>query len=252
MPSLSDLLLPRTCPCGNPVGPVCRRCAAGLDGQARVVRPYPAPAGLPICTAAAPYAGAARRLLIAYKERGRRDLIGALALALARAVLALPCAGAGAGARKVSAAPDLPFRGLVLVPVPASRAARRTRGFDHVAALVRRAVGCLRDGWGVEARWKPLLEPARPVADQAGLTAGDRATNVSGALRVCCGYRRTSGSAGLVVVVDDVLTSGATVAEAARALCAAGIRPAGAAVIATVVRREVPGLPALSPTVDTG
>ena len=91
MPSLSDLLLPRTCPCGAPAGPVCAPCAASLSAGASVVRPYPAPPGLPICAAGAPYAGAVRRLLIAYKERGRRDLTGALALALARAILALPC-----------------------------------------------------------------------------------------------------------------------------------------------------------------
>ncbi len=244
---LSDLLLPRPCPCGDLAGPVCPSCTAHLCGPARLVRPYPAPAGLPVCAAAAPYGGVVRRLLIAYKERGRRDLSALLGLALARAVLALPCAGQGMTAGRGS-----PERGLLLVAIPASHAARRTRGMDHLAALVRTAAAELRSRFGVHARWQGVLEPARPVADQAGLTARARAENVSGAMRVRRGWRPRAESSEWLVVVDDVLTSGATVAEAARALRAAGMRSAGAAVVATVVRRDAPGLPALSPTVDTG
>jgi predicted amidophosphoribosyltransferase len=82
---------------------------------------------------------------------------------------------------------------------------------------------------GVEAR--RLLAPARAVADQAGLTTRERAANLAGALRA-------TGVAGLpVVVVDDVMTTGATLVEAARALAAGGHPVAGAAVVAATRRR---------------
>jgi predicted amidophosphoribosyltransferase len=71
----------------------------------------------------------------------------------------------------------------------------------------------------------------RRVADQAGLTAADRATNLSGALRVRQDLRGLR-----VVVVDDVITTGATLAEAARALRAAGAEVPAAAVIAATER----------------
>jgi predicted amidophosphoribosyltransferase len=242
MRTLADLLLPHPCPCGNPSGPICAACDRLLTGGARLVRPYPAPRGLPVCAAAASYGGAVRRLLIAYKERGRRDLTGGLALALARAVLALPIVVAAA--RSASA-------GLLLVPVPASRAAFRTRGVDHIVALACRCAAELQGCLGYPVSWDPLLEPTRRVADQAGLRAAERSGNVAGALRVRRGYGRAAARAAkTLVVVDDVLTSGATLAEAARALRAAGVRPAGAAVVATVVRRDPLGRPALSPWVD--
>jgi predicted amidophosphoribosyltransferase len=219
---------------------VCGECRRRLDGTAaRVVRPYPAPAGLPMCAAAAPYGGAVRRLLIAYKERGRRDLARVLARGLAYAILALP---------QVHHAARSSSRGVLLVPVPASRAAFRVRGVDHIAALVALTVRQLRQVSLGAVSWGALLEPTRWVADQAGLSAPARAVNVAGSLQVRerSGHRLARG-APLVVVIDDVLTSGATLAEAARALRAHGMNPSGAAVVAAVVRREEPAGPPLSP-----
>ena len=76
-----------------------------------------------------------------------------------------------------------------------------------------------------------LLVPARAVADQSGLTTGQRARNLSGALRGV----GVPGSP--VVVVDDVMTTGATLVEAARALSAQGHLVVGAAVVAATRRR---------------
>jgi predicted amidophosphoribosyltransferase len=92
---------------------------------------------------------------------------------------------------------------------------------------------------GVAAR--PLLAPTRSVADQAGLDTSGRARNLAGALaaRRCADGLR-------VVVVDDVVTTGATLAEATRALRAAGAEVLGAAVVAATVRRR-PGRRAAPP-----
>lgn len=241
MGALLDLLLPSPCPCGAAAGPVCITCRKHLTGaSARLVRPYPAPAGLPRCAAAARYEGPVRRLLIAYKERGRRDVRHVLARALVAALLALPDLAAELGSTA---------RPVLLVPVPASREGFRTRGVDHVAGLVREAVALLRrelprreaQVGPSKVAWARLLEPTRRVADQAGLTAIARAANVDRSLQLRRPGRRLNSRSPIVVLVDDVLTSGATLAEAARALRAGGFRPAGAAVVAAAARRDLEG-----------
>lgn len=209
---LLDLVLPRDCAgCGERGRTLCERCSLVLRGAPSVHRPTPAPAGLPRVTAAGAYDGVLRALLLAHKERGRT-------------ALARPLGGALAAA----AAAHGP--GLLLVPVPSARAAVRQRGHDHarrLAAAAARELG---------RRSAALLVPARTVADQAGLSAGDRAANLSGALRA---RRRLDGLP--VLVVDDVVTTGATLAEAARALRAAGADVRGAAVVAATLRRAPSG-----------
>ena len=227
---LLDLVLPRDCAgCALPGRALCARYAQGLRAPASVHRP--APAGLPRLTAVAAYDGVVRSLLLAHKERGRVALAGPLGRALATAVqLHLDAPAQGRPAR---AGPPL------LVPVPSSPAAVRARGHDHArrtAAAAARALG-LREA--------ALLAQARPVSDQAGLDAAARAANLAGALRA---RRRLDGVD--VVVVDDVVTTGATLAEAARALARAGARVRGGAVVAVTPRWAPPGgqPPLSSPT----
>ena len=87
---------------------------------------------------------------------------------------------------------------------------------------------------GRPVRVLPLLRPSRRVGDQSGLDAAARAANLSGAFEVCRQVPRGT----CVVVVDDVVTTGATLAEARRALTAAGIRVHGAATVAATMRRS--------------
>ncbi len=234
MHALTDLLLPHRCPCGEPlhddrrIGPASALCPSCrsllLRGSALAVRPHPRPPGLPACSAAAGYAGGVRRCLIAYKERRWRALAPVLALALVKAL----------GALSPTPAVDEP---LLLVPVPASRAALRARGFDHVALLVQSALRLMPAGFPGRWSWSPLLRPVRRIADQAGLPAAARARNVAGALAPRPGLGRYAAAhASRLVLVDDVLTSGATLAEAARALRAGGWRTHNAVVVAAVLR----------------
>jgi predicted amidophosphoribosyltransferase len=209
---LLDLVLPRSCAgCVAPGPALCPACAAGLAVPRRH-RPDPCPQGLPAVVAAAPYAGPVRAVLLAHKEQGRRGLARPLGAALATAAAVL----------------DLPPRSL-LVPVPSSPEAVRARGHDHARRLAAATARALP---GAQAR--PLLVGCRAVADQAGLDRAARAANLSGALRV------RGRLAGLpVVVVDDVVTTGATLAEAARALRAAGADVRGCVVVAATQRRAV-------------
>lgn len=200
---LTDLVLPTDCAgCGAPRAVLCPRCRAALCGRApRRVRPVPEPAGLPVVHAVAPYAEEVRTLLLAHKERGALALAGALGVALARAVRA----GLDAG-----------FGPVLLVPVPSARWAVRARGHDPVRRMALAAAGELRRT-GTPARVAAVLRQRRPVADQAGLDARRRLANLTGALEVTAGGGRLLG-AGRVVLVDDLITTGASLAEAARAV----------------------------------
>lgn len=125
-----------------------------------------------------------------------------------------------------------------MVPVPASPAALRRRGRDHVLQLARAAARHLRDE-GRVARVLPLLRPTRTPADQSGLHAARRAANVQSAFAARAGHSTRSDEA-VIILVDDIVTTGATAAECASTLAAAGWPVSGvAAVAAAVLRRPV-------------
>lgn len=217
-----DLLLGASCHgCGVPAWTLCDECRRALARlPARPARPDPCPNGFPPTWTAGPYDTLARGLVSAHKERSALGLTRVLAERLALAVLALLAA---AGVR------DLP---VLLVPVPSARRAVRERGFDAGLALARGAARRLP-----QARASPLVVPARRVADQSGLGAAERHANLTGAFRL----RRGSRPRATVVVVDDVVTSGASLTEAVRALREGGVPVLGAATVAATVRRRPTG-----------
>jgi predicted amidophosphoribosyltransferase len=120
---------------------------------------------------------------------------------------------------------------VVLVPVPSSPAAVRARGLDATWAMARRAVPGCPPGRVVGA--KRLLSLARRVQDQAGLGAEARRENLRGSLRAS---GQGLGAGCVALIVDDVVTTGSSLTEAHRALCAAGIPVLGAATVAATVR----------------
>ncbi|KOV94386.1 ComF family protein [Streptomyces sp. NRRL B-3648] len=229
---LTDLVLPADCAgCGAPRTALCARCRAMLGaGVARRVRPVPEPAGLPVVHAVAPYAAEVRALLLAHKERGALVLTGVLGRALAGAVRA----GLGKGGAGATASGRGP---VLLVPVPSARWAVRARGHDPVRRMALAAAAELRRT-GTPARVAAVLRQRRAVADQAGLDARQRLENLAGALEVSPGGGRLLG-AGRVVLVDDLMTTGASLAEAARALRGAGFsRPDRGTVVYDAITRE--------------
>jgi predicted amidophosphoribosyltransferase len=242
---LVDLVLPTHCagcggsPARSRLRGLCTVCAPAFTGPPRPARPSRPPAGLPTVLALAPYLEPVPDVIIAQKERGRLDLATPLGRQLARAALVLletqsDAAQSGA-ARPSETQPggtQHPHADSAawLVPVPSARAATRRRGQDPVLRMTRATAAALR-AQGRQAAVLSVLRHGRAVADQAGLSRTERAANLAGALTVreVLADRLTTRP---VILIDDVLTSGATLAEAARAIRAAGGTPYGAAVLA--------------------
>ncbi|KIA63132.1 ComF family protein [Nocardia vulneris] len=209
MRTLLDLILPSACAgCGQPGVGWCAACAATLTGPPIRVRPRLDP-GVP-CWALGPYRGPARRAVLAAKESGRTDLAAPIGRALAGALARLRA--------------DRP---LVLVPAPSRGVAARRRGGDPVVAAAEIAVS-----WLPDSRMVSVLRVWWGVQDSVGLTPRERAhnlqdrvTTVPGSAALC----RIAENAE-VVVVDDVLTTGATVRESVRALARIGV-PARAVLV---------------------
>jgi predicted amidophosphoribosyltransferase len=228
----ADLLLGARCVgCSRAGRALCDGCAAVLRSRPRLAVPQPTPAELPAVWAAAAYDGVVRAALVGHKERAMLSLTAPLGAALARSVVAcLVAAESRAAARQPSKA--------ALVPVPSRGSAVRARGHDPVLRMARRAAIELR-AVGVDARVEPALRVGRALRDQAGLDAAERVQNVMGAMRPRARRLRSLADRA-VVVVDDIVTTGATVAECVRVLTAAGVPVVGVAVVAATARRLRP------------
>ena len=219
---LLDLLLPIRCVvCGASWGePLCAGCRESLP----VLEPpfcerCGAPTAWPVarcreCTgrrlafasarAAVEYDDGVRRILAAWKERGLRGLAH--------------------DASEVMAATLPPPRASVIAFVPPERERTHKRG-HHPAERLAHELG---KRWGLPVR--PLLARTRYVRRQRGLTLADRRRNVGGA------FAPATKAPTRVVLVDDVYTSGATVAAAASALRKGGARRVEVLTFARVVR----------------
>lgn len=199
---------------------VCLECVAALDGlRPEPVRPIPAPDGLPPCVALGPYAGPLREVLLAFKDHGRHGLARPLGALLAEVVA-------------VSVGTVRP---VLLVPVPDTPAAARARYGDHLGRLARHCADRLRrSGWPVEVR--PALR-ALPRPDSVTLDSAGRAASATAAFRARRRWRPTASDAA-VVVLDDIVTTGSTIAAVSRVLTATGSAPAVAAVLAATQKRR--------------
>jgi predicted amidophosphoribosyltransferase len=217
-----DLLLGASCHgCGQPGWGICPRCRAQIASrQPFVAAPDPCPDGFPAAVASSPYDRLLRRLINAHKERQALILTRFLAERLALSVQAVLIAEPNAAlAAKI-----------VLVPIPSAARTVRKRGFDATGSMARVAARRLRVRYPMTAR--SALTQARPVADQAGLGAGARQQNLSGAFRL----RQRIPTNAAVVLVDDLVTTGSSLTEAARVFREARIPVLGAATVAATVR----------------
>jgi len=175
--------------------------------------------------AALTYEGAARHVIAAYKDGGRTDATAALAAPLRAAIAAalaavppddpLPAVEACRAGRS-------PKAGIQLVTIPSSRRAWRSRGYHPVDALLRQT----------GLRPFPALAQRGETLDQVGLGRSMRAANKNHSLLA---RRPLEGTR--MILVDDIVTTGATLLEARRAVFAAGGTVVGLAVLAETPRR---------------
>lgn len=228
-----DLLLGACCRgCGRPAWAICLGCRTALSNTSPwTVTPDPCPVGFPTTAAAGPYDPIVRSLILAHKEDQAWTLTPILGQRLAVAIAHL-LGSQGESERRRPQGDAQRRRPLVLVPVPSAGSAVRERGLDTAAALARSAARRLRSSGPVQVT--RALRQRRAVRDQAGLGAHDRRANLYGGLRVVRQLERNA----MVVVVDDVVTTGSSLTEAARALDSAGIVITGAATVAATVRRR--------------
>lgn len=238
--SVVEVFLPVCCAvCERPGAGLCRGCRLLLRRcTARPVAVVPprglAGTGVPVWAAGA-YEHELAACILSYKNGGRTDLTRTLAVVLTPVLLA-----AQARASSDDGGPGAPGRcrcprctALLWVPVPTSARARARRWFDPVAEVLRGAAlpeaSRVSRGLVHRHRWTPRTGSQKTL----GLTQR------TGAIRGSMRARR--GVAGRTcVVVDDVLTSGATAAEAVRTLRAGGARVAGVAVLAAVRADALP------------
>ncbi|MHA6667397.1 ComF family protein [Homoserinimonas sp. A447] len=198
------VLMPIDCAgCAGPDRALCAGCRIRLA-------PDPAwhrlPDGTPVVSAL-DYSGTVRQVILALKEQGRTDVAGALAAPLRSALHA------------AAALAEVPSPELALVPP--SRSSFRRRGYDPVALLVRKA------GFASSA----VLRPSRSTLQQKSLNLESRSVNLAGSL-----YAVSALGGRTFILVDDVMTTGATLSEASRAIREAGGQVVCAATLAHTAR----------------
>ena len=209
-----DVFLPPVCAaCGTPGMAVCARCLEVFS------RPFPVSRSLvPVpAYSLARYQTVARKLVLSYKERGRRDLAEPLGALLAEVLVQLP---------QLSHTPvgrTSDDRTLWLVPVPSRRSSSRLRGGPHIQRLAKHCAKAMAAS-GQPAAVAPALKLGAGVLDSTGLSAQERKRNLAD--RVFLVDQGAPPAGASVVLLDDVITTGATVAACTRVLAQAGYQVA--------------------------
>lgn len=182
---------PRCDRCGHPIG--ARRCT-WCDLLPAIVRAARSVCWIP--------GGSAGHIVHALKYGGWSALARPMAERMAR----------------LSWPRDVVEERAAVVPVPLALVRQRERGYNQSELLARE----LSARWGIPV-WLDCLQRVRATSTQTRLTPEERRHNVSGAFRAAASARaKLQGRH--IVLVDDVITTGATIAECAAALCAGGAR----------------------------
>lgn len=203
--AMAELVIPQSCAgCGAAGDVLCAACRRALREPPHLVTRR-RDIGMPVF-ALGEYTALRRRLIIAMKEYSNQAVRGHVGAVVA------------AGLRHLQARGDIPHS-VALVPAPTRPRSARLRGGDPVLHMCQSAAATVAPLRGCDLRVEPVLRTHSQAADQSELAADERWSNMRGAVALRAGHRLRGVS---VVVVDDVVTTGATLAASAAVLRGAG------------------------------
>jgi len=197
---LTSLVYPNQCiGCYQGSNPLCDDCAQYWTYPSSRVQKVPFP-----IYATAPYSTVVSRIVLHAKENGNLQAQSMLAKAIARSIASVTF---------------LKSNECVLVPIPSTRSSNRRRGEKFLIPILSEVIELLSHKSGTTYSIANILEIQRLVRDQSGLTSKERFANMNSAYRVKLPAKSENNfAANPVIIVDDVITTGSTMASAYRAL----------------------------------
>ncbi|KAB8287489.1 hypothetical protein DSM100688_1576 [Bifidobacterium ramosum] len=236
---LRDLILPRGCAgCDMPDAVLCPSCTDDFDHD--LARPMPGTV-TGLAHACAVYTGAARRAILSWKDHGDEECDEPFARRLANTAMRSGMMSddetSGRESRPLvsSSSRNRPSQPIVLVPAPSSRASMTRRGRWHMRAVAERTAAILR-GHGIAVEVRPWCRTVNVAAKSVEtMSSAQRNARIRGNIVVtdpaAC-HNRTA------IVVDDIITTGATMRQCVGALTDQGARVVGALALASVQRDD--------------
>ena len=161
------------------------------------------------------------RIILASKESGNKIAINLLANAVAKSIS--------------FAVSEKKFRAQInLVSIPSQKNVIRSRGRDHISDLIFQVIIKL-SGMGFTAKYSPILSLAKKSKDQSTLNSGERLVNMQNAFIVNNSLNSQDG----IFLIDDLITTGASIKEGVRALAEAKITVNGIITACAVGRNSL-------------
>ena len=199
--SLKDLIYPRFCISCQKYGDfICLKCKASWFVKPRKTKVV----GIDHYFVE-DYNEYSARIILASKESGNKIAINLLANAVAKSIS--------------FAVSEKKFRAQInLVSIPSQKNIIRSRGRDHISDLISQVVVAL-SGMGFTANYLPILSLAKKSKDQSTLNSGERLVNMQNAFIVNNSLNSQEG----IFLIDDLITTGASIKEGVRALTEAKI-----------------------------
>ena len=215
--SLKDLIYPRFCISCQKYGDfICLKCEASWLVKPRKTKVV----GIDHYFVE-DYNEYSARIILASKESGNKIAINLLANAVAKSIS--------------FAVLEKKFRAQInLVSIPSQKNIIRSRGRDHISDLISQVIVAL-SGMGFTANYLPILSLAKKSKDQSTLNSGERLVNMQNAFIV----NNSLNSQGGIFLIDDLITTGASIKEGVRALTEAKITVNGIITACAVGRNSL-------------